>query len=122
MANEITVQNSVLIRNGYFNLDFVPGKFQITQTALGQYNEINTIATTETSVVLTGSITAPRVCIVYNLDATNYCELGWTTADYGMKLFPASMPSIFELAPGKTTLYLKANTAATDVLIIACEA
>lgn len=123
MANEITSSFSVQLINGFLRLDFKPSKIQTTQTTSGLFDSVRSIATTETSVALTG-ITTPKVAIIWNLDATNFCELGTTTADYSIKLFPTGtgLPNIITLNATKTTLYLKANTAATKVRIIVLEA
>jgi hypothetical protein len=120
MASEITTNLRVQLANGLLAADFNPGRKQINQTGQGKFESVRSIATTETSVSLTG-ITTPHVAIVQNLDATNYCELGTTTTDYPIRLRPAGLPAIVPLNAGKTTLYLKANTAATRVLIIVFE-
>ena len=121
MSGTITLSGLRLqLTNGLLKSDFNPGRLQIAQTNSGKFERVVSIATSETSVVLTG-ITTPGVAIVYNLDATNYCELGTTTADYGSKLRPSGFPAIIPLNTGKTTLYLKANTAATKVQIIVLE-
>jgi hypothetical protein len=120
MANEITTNLRVQLSNASLKTDFNPGKILITQAAQGLFDAVRSIATTETSVALTG-ISTPGVAIVWNLDATNYCELGTTTTDYPMRLRPLGLPAIFPLNAGKTTLYLKANTAATKIRIIVLE-
>lgn len=120
MADEITVVSRVKLINDVLKSDFNPGSLLLTQTTAGIFDSVRSITTTETSVTLTG-ITTPRVCVLYNLDATNYVEAGTTTADYPFKLRPASMASVFELNAGKTTLYLKANTATCKVRIIVLE-
>lgn len=121
MSGTITVSGlRVQLTNGLLKSDFNPGRLQITQTNSGKFERVVSIATSETSVTLTG-ITTPGVAIIYNLDATNYCEVGTTTADYGIKLRPSSLPAMIPLNAGKTTLYLKANNAATKVQIIVLE-
>lgn len=121
MSGTITVSGlRVQLTNGLLKSDFNPGRLQITQTNSGKFERVVSIATTETSVTLTG-ITTPGVAIIYNLDGTNYCELGTTTADYGIKLRPSGLPAMIPLNTGKTTLYLKANTGATKVQIIVLE-
>lgn len=124
MANEITVNLSVDLSNAGLTDEFKSGKIQITQATQILFKRIVSVATSETSVTLTG-ITTPKVCYLYNLDGTNYCEWGTTTTDYPGKLFPkgnGGIPNILTLNAGKTTLYLKANTAATKVLIAVYEA
>ena len=124
MANEITVNLSVDLSNAGLTDEFKSGKIQITQATQILFKRIVSVATSETSVTLTG-ITTPKVCYLYNLDGTNYCEWGTTTTDYPGKLFPkgnGGIPNILTLNAGKTTLYLKANTAATKLLIAVYEA
>ncbi len=120
MADEITTNLRIQLVNGLLKAEFNPGKDLITQVASGKFESVRSIATTETSVTISG-ITTPHVCWVQNLDATNYCELGWTTTDYPAKLRPQGLPCIIPLNAGKTTFYLKANTAATKVLITVLE-
>lgn len=124
MANEITATLRVQLSNAGLADDFNPGRIQITQTGQILFSRVVSIATTETSVALTG-ITTPGVCVLRNLDATNYCEVGTTTTDYPIKLGTyggTGIPNIITLNAGKTTLYLKANTASTKVLIVVYEA
>jgi len=124
MTNEITLNLRCLLDNAGLEDDFNPGKLQITQSGQVIFKRSPSIATTETTVTLTG-ITTPKVAYLYNLDGTNYVEWGTTTADYGFKLFPygnGGIPNLLTLNAGKTTLYLKANTAACKVLIAVYEA
>lgn len=120
MANEVTANIRIQLANGDLKMDFNPGRIQVNQAAQGLFNSVRSIATTETTVSLTG-ITTPGTAIVYNLDQTNYCECGTTSADYPSKLRPNGVPAVIPLNTGKTTLYLKANTAATKVQIIVLE-
>ncbi len=120
MANEITANIRLQLANGDLGTDFNPGRIQVNQTTQGMFDCVRSIATSETSVSLTG-ITTPGVAVVYNLDQTNYCEVGTTTTDYPIKLRANAVPAVIPLNSGKTTLYLKANTAATKVRIIVFE-
>jgi hypothetical protein len=124
MTNEITANLRIQLSNAGLTDDFNPGKIQITQTGQIIFSRVVSIATTETSVALTG-ITTPGVCYLRNLDATNYVEAGTTTTDYPIKLRQygvSGIPNILTLNASKTTLYLKANTAACKVLITVYEA
>jgi hypothetical protein len=120
MADEITLNFRMQLANGSDDFDFNPGRQLLTQTTQGRFDSIRSIATTETSISLTG-ITTPGRFILQNLDATNYVEWGTTTTDYPCKLIATEQHS-GRLNTGKTTLYLKANTAACKVRIIVCEA
>ena len=124
MTNEISYDLRVQLANAGLKHDFNPARVRINQTGQVLFSRVVSIATTETSVALTG-ITTPGVCVLYNLDATNYCEAGTTSADYPIKLGrygAGGIPNAISLNAGKTTLYLKANTAATKVLITVFEA
>ncbi len=120
MANEISAKIRIQLANGQLGLDFNPGLIRINQTTKGVFNVVQAVTTLETTVSLT-QIGTPRLVIIRNLDATNYVELGTTSADYPIRLYPSSVPSIFELNTTKTTLYLKANAATCRVQIIALE-
>ena len=120
MANEITANLRVLLANLGLKADFNPGKILINQAAQGKFETVASAATTETTVTMAG-ITTPHVAVLWNLDATNYCEVGTTTTDYPIRLRPLGLPAIVPLNAGKTTLYLKANTAATKIQILVLE-
>ena len=123
MADEITTSVSVQLVNGLLRMDFKPAKILTTQAASGLFDNVRSIGTSEVEVTLTG-LTTPKIAIVWNLDATNYVEMGTTTTDYPFKQFPTGtgLPNIITLNAAKTSLFLKANTAACKVRIIVLEA
>jgi hypothetical protein len=123
MANELGTTIALQLINGFLRLDFKPAKILTTQATAGLFDSVRSIATTETSIALTG-ITTPKVAVIWNLDATNYVEMGTTATDYPIKLFPTGtgIPNVITLNATKTTLYLKANTSACKVRIIILEA
>jgi len=118
MANEITTSMSIVLRNGFLRDDFKPDKIQITQTTGAIFEVSPSIATSETTITITG-LTTPKICILQNLNATNYCEYGFTTGDTKLRLFPTGtgIPNVLTLNTGTTQIFLKANTAAVRVLI-----
>lgn len=123
MANEITANIRIQLSNAGLSDDFNPGRVQITQTTQLMFARAVSISTTEATVTITG-ITTPKVCYLYNLDGTNYCEWGTTTTDYPIRLYPygnGGIPNVLTLNTTKTTFYMKANTAATRVLIAVYE-
>lgn len=115
MANEISFTPRLILENGLLKDDFNPGRIQVTQTAQGQFNNVLSIGTTEESVTLT-DIGTVGIAYLYNLDSTNYVEVGFSTGVYGIRLKAGDIPAIFRMNPG-ATLYLKANTAACKVQI-----
>ena len=122
MANEITALAKFTLDNGSLKYTSNPGSIQIDQTTARMFASVVTVGTTE-EVVAFGDVAAPRVCVMQNLDATNYCE--WGPTDSGAmvvagRLRPSSIASQFEIDPG-ITLRMKANTSACDVLVIVTE-
>lgn len=122
MADEIKVTTNIQVTNGVVKHTFAPGQISIDQAATGIYDAILSIGTTEeTSGPAFGDVGTERLCVVYNLDSTNYVQVGFSTGVYGMRLRASSVPAVFELEPN-ATLYLKANTAACKVRVIVHEA
>ena len=74
----------------------------------------------ETAGPTFGDIGTEGLCVVYNLDSTNYVQIGFATTVYGIRLYGGGAPAIMTLEPN-ATLYLKANTAACNVRIIVYE-
>ena len=116
MANEITSNLRLQLVSGVVGADFNPGKILVTYTPLKIYRARLLITTSEFTV--THGVASPRVCILYNHDATNYVEAGTTTTDYPIYLRPASIATQFEIGPGKASIYLKANTASCYVEVL----
>lgn len=119
MANEITLQISMSridpdsVKNRH---DFYATMWQLDQTLKRHYDNILNIGTTEENVTF-GDITTNGILLMINHATANYVEWGTTTADYPGKLLFGEPAGPFRLNAGKT-LYLKSNTAASDVRII----
>lgn len=121
MADEIKIQQSVRLAKGAMKHEFTPPQLSLTQTGALVYDNTVSVGTTEeTAGPSFGDIGTEGLCIIYNLDTTNYVQVGFATGVYGMRLRGASAPAIFFLEPN-ATLYLKANTAACNVRIIVYE-
>jgi len=123
MANEITTTMSIVLRNGFLRSDFKPAKILTTQATGASFDVVASIATSETTVTITG-LTTPKICVLQNLNATNYCEYGFTTGDTKLKLFSTGtgIPNVLTLNAGTTQIFLKANTAAVKVRVIVLDA
>lgn len=122
MANEIKILQSVRLAKGAMKHEFTPPQLSLTQTGTLVYDNTLSIGTAEeTAGPAFGDIGTEGLCIIYNLDTTNYVQVGFATTVYGMRLRGASAPAMFFLEPN-ATLYLKANTAACNVRIIVYEA
>jgi len=121
VANEITLSHSMQVSNGQYKHQYLPDQRSITQTNPGYIDMIVTIGTTEETLSF-GDLGTVGIVTITNLDATNYVELGFSTGVYGDKLTAAKyVPHTYE-RNGSATFYLKANTAACKVHVIAYEA
>jgi hypothetical protein len=104
---------------------FSSGRLQITQTAEGGGNPGIIDVTTSEVTVSFGSVT-PGLILVYNLDDTNFVEMGFATGVYPLRLPPRlatnskAAPAVFTRQSG--TLYLKADTATCKVLVLGYDA
>jgi hypothetical protein len=115
MANEITVNVSLGVRNGNLSDSFSPGALTFTQAAIGgPYPGYQTIGTTEETIPTT-EITTLGWAVFRNLDATNYIRIGFSTGVYGIRLEPGEV-ACFRLNPG-VTIYAIADTAACKLLV-----
>lgn len=121
MATHITIQQSVRLSKGAMKHEFTPPQLSLEQTGALVYDNALSIGTTEeTAGPAFADIGTEGLCIIYNLDTSNYVQVGFATGVYGMRLRGGSAPAMFFLEPG-ATLYLKADTAACNVRIIVYE-
>lgn len=115
MADEITVQTLLQVRNGQLQETLAYPATTFTQAAVGGPTPgYVTIGTVEESITFS-ELTTLGWLEMRNLDTTNYVEWGFSTGVYGGRM-EAKEPALFRLNPG-TTLYLRANTAACKCLV-----
>ena len=122
MANEITITLAMERRHATNLSDthvFPNLRKQYTQTGVGQDDRKHSIGTTEESITLT-DVSTNGFVLLHNLDSTNYVQWGFATGVYGGRMKAGETAGPFRLEPG-ATLYLKANTAACRVRVIAYE-
>ena len=87
MADEITLTARLDVANGYYTPGTISiNSLQIDQAAAGAVEGIQNIGTTEEELGATG-LTSKGWLFIRNLDATNYVQMGFATADYGIRLF-----------------------------------
>lgn len=122
MADEIQVSLQVTVENGNDKYTFRPGAQKLDQAAVGRYESIQNIGTSEESITSFGDISGANqgICIVQNLDNTNFVELGFATTNYPIKVSNNDIHTF--RFNGDVDLYLKADTAACNVRIIVLEA
>ena len=123
MAGEITITPNITLRNSRLRHQYSPGKIVIDQSTARVYSQVYTIGTSEESITSWGDIETPGVMQLLNLDATNYVEWGPATGSYIGHLTAndgsstTGLPWAIWYGHSTTDLYLKADTAACDVLV-----
>ena len=117
MANEITKTGKLRTNNGDLKSRFEPSTVTLDQTTAKFYTTVNEIGTSEESITDFGDLATTEYgqCVIQNLDATNYIQVGFATGVYGIRIYPGDY-AIFPLDDA-TDLFLIANTAACNVLI-----
>ena len=120
MSNEIKVTSGIRVLKG--NLDFSQPSKTVSIDMSGSGGPtpgFKIIGTTEESEAF-AELTTEGMLWMLNLDATNYVQWGFSAGVYGGRLKPNGPPAQFQMEPG-LTLYLKANTAACNVLVYGFE-
>ena len=121
MADEIKITQSVRLVKSALKHEFTPPQLSLTMAGSLVYDVTTSVGTAEeTAGPSFGDIGTEGFCVIYNLDPTNYVQVGFATTVYGMRLRGASAPAMFFLEPN-ATIYLKANTAACNVRVIVYE-
>tara|TARA_R110000868_G_scaffold64237_1_gene193134 strand:+ start:100 stop:462 length:363 start_codon:yes stop_codon:yes gene_type:complete len=119
MANEGTVTAGIRIVNG--NSIFVQNALSkaFDQAAIGGPTPgAISVGTSEESTAFP-ELSTEGWLFMQNNDSTNYVQWGFATGVYGGRL-KAGEFALFRMEPG-LTLYLKANTAACNVLVYGFE-
>jgi hypothetical protein len=113
MANELTLTGSLRFQKSGVDEQFnFTDQVDVSSTAL--VRQVLFIGTAEEQVSM-GDVTSPGYVVAFNLDATNYVQIGATTGDYCIKL-GAGQRAVFPL--NGTTLFAKANAAQCSVLFL----
>jgi len=79
------------------------------------------IGTSEEEVTISAEIGDCGLCVIQNLDATNFVEVGFATGVYPIKI-PAGQFALIPLAAATASLFLMADTDACDVKFYVHEA
>lgn len=119
MANEITVQANIQVRNGNLVDTFNVGSKSYDQAAIGGPTPgFVTIGTSEEEVAF-GEVGGQGWVMLQNLDSTNFIEWGFSTGVYGGRMRPGETAGPFRR--NSLSIFLRANTAACKCLIKAYE-
>jgi len=118
MANEISTSTSLSVTNGSSKLSRQTSK-QITQNAVGTYQNTQTVGTTYEAVAIGADLGTAGFAVFTNLDLTNYVEVGLevSAAFYPFVKLKAGESAQVRLAT--STLFAKANTSAVKLEVIA---
>jgi hypothetical protein len=120
MANEITVTAGIRVLNGNSSFSQPATAKSADQAAIGGPTPgAISVGTSEESTAFP-ELTTEGWLYLQNNDATNYVQWGFSTGVYGGRL-KAGESALFRMEPA-LTLYLKANTAACNVLVAGFEA
>jgi hypothetical protein len=114
MANELTSSVSLTYSKGGAVAAVTASK-QTDITTGRTLDVTQVIGTSEESVSLV-DISSVEEVVIQNLDATNFVEVGAVTTQYSIKVKPGRL-ALFQ--PSANALFLKANTAACLVRIVA---
>lgn len=116
MAGTISITNTIQLTNG--DLEWLlQDQVQLSQTTARLFQNVYNVGTGSDTTVSWSSITTPGIVVLRNLDATNFCTWGFTTGNLNGRLSINDFPTIFRLGESVTSILLRANTAATDVLV-----
>jgi hypothetical protein len=119
MANEISATAGIRVVNGNSSFSQPAKSIAITQSAIGGPTPgAMSVGTTEESTAFP-ELTTEGWLYLQNNDPTNYVQWGFSTGVYGGRL-KAGEFALFRMEPS-LTLYLKANTAACNVLVYGFE-
>lgn len=127
MADEARVQVSVQVNDTNTNKSYQSDNTAYNEditTPTGPSPGTVSATTAGVSVTFTG-LSTPGLCVLKNMDGTNYVEYGiWdgvTFHELG-ELPPDNKPQVIKLSRNMTGFRLKANTATCLVLVEAFEA
>lgn len=113
MANELSVQYGLSYSKGTTtpDTDQVSRSFSLTVSGDARVSGVQSIGTTEEQLAL-GDVSSVGVVEIFNLDTTNYIEVGGTTGVYTIKILPGEG---YAYRSTTNNVYCKANTAAVKV-------
>ena len=115
MADEISLTVNSTLANGSVEHEFRPNSINIDQ-ANGRYiDRIQDIGTSEETISF-GDLTAKGLCLVQNMDSTNYVSWGHTTGNLDCRILPGEYSTFRMVDSG--ALIMQANTATCKVRIV----
>ena len=121
MANEITLTVGLQLVNSNLRAQFPQVSSQYTQTTAGMSDQVLTIGTSEEDVAMV-DITTPGVCVLHNLDSTNFVKWGPKSAGNMVEMGRLKAGDKQVIRFGATvTLRMIADTASCKVRVMCLE-
>lgn len=120
MANEITTSIGFSASKSGATVSFSKSK-QTTMAGTVMFQSVQSVGTTTEAITFPADFSgAPSWMMIYNMDSTNYVQIGLDNADPMTQIFAKLLPGQFILFPANTaTLYADANSAACLIQVIA---
>lgn len=119
MANEITLNNSLVLQNGNVNSAFATS-MQLAQTSARFDAGVQNIGTTHELIALKSDIATPGMSAFQNNGPTNYVEIGIVVSSTFYPVVKLKVGESAQFRISSNPLYAKANTAAVDLAFLVC--
>lgn len=112
MANEISLSAKLSVSKNSLEESLAFTGIQVTFTGTNWIHNVQSIATTETALQK-GSVGTPGICIIKNLDSTNFVSIRHTTGGSNCVKIKAGEAALVRFS--NSAPYLIADTAAVRV-------
>lgn len=119
MANEITTSVGFSASKSGATVSFSKSK-QTTMAGAVMFQSVQTIGTTTEAITFPADFSGiPSWLMIYNMDATNFVQIGLDNANPMTQAFAKLLAGQFMLLPANTaTLYADADTASVNILVV----
>lgn len=83
--------------------------YTVTTSGNSAWEQKGSVGTTEEEWTISTEVGDAGVCVIRNLDATNYVQIGFATTVYNLRV-KAGESQVVRLEPTTASIFLKANT------------
>lgn len=122
MANEISYTGKLSVSKGGTTVTNATSTDSIDMSGTSMLTVVQSIGTSYEALVLTDIDTAAKYFVILrNKDATNYVEVSFDAGStYSLRMDPGELCGPLPMVAGEQ-IGCRANTAACDVEVVACE-
>jgi hypothetical protein len=120
MANEIQVTTKLYSAKGGATTANATHNWTANMAGTDMITLTQQIGTTEESLSVGPDVGAPYAVEIANTDGTNYIEFGFAAGVYVGRI-PAGQSLLIPYVAASVTIYVKANTAAVQIITTATE-